>query len=184
MNQIDEKVILPDSPEAASIKTVTGWVSRTGRFWGDDERTARYDGSTHKLCEKCGGLVEQRGYCGPCADKKEVDKYESMQAKPWDGVCMVYSIAAEKYYSDPYEAFDDLEGEDAKIETMMLVLCEPNKIRLFDEDYFSDDLAEDGELPDEIEQAINAFNDALRAAPVLSWWPGNFKLDTSGMETT
>ena len=34
----EKPIIMEDSPEAASIKTVTGWVSRTGRFWGNDER--------------------------------------------------------------------------------------------------------------------------------------------------
>ena len=43
----EKPIIMEDSPEAASIKTVTGWVSRTGRFCGDDERMARFDGSTH-----------------------------------------------------------------------------------------------------------------------------------------
>ena len=43
----EKQIIMEDSPEAASIQTVTGWVSRTGRFWGNDERMARFDGSTH-----------------------------------------------------------------------------------------------------------------------------------------
>ena len=47
MNDI-KQIILPESPEAASVQTVTGWVSRTGRYWGNDERMARYDGSTHR----------------------------------------------------------------------------------------------------------------------------------------
>ena len=47
MNDI-KKIILPESPEAASIQTVTGWVSSNGRYWGNDEHMARYDGSTHR----------------------------------------------------------------------------------------------------------------------------------------
>ncbi len=37
----DDPIILPDSPLAARHRTVTGWVSRDGRFFGDDEQTAR-----------------------------------------------------------------------------------------------------------------------------------------------
>ena len=47
----DKSVIMYDSPEAASIKTITGWVSSAGRFWGDNEHMARYDGSTHMKCK-------------------------------------------------------------------------------------------------------------------------------------
>lgn len=62
------EMILASSPEAASIQTVTGWVARDGRFWGDDERMARYCGSTHSICEKnpAHGPVENRSYCEAC----------------------------------------------------------------------------------------------------------------------
>ena len=43
-NKEPEKIVTYDSAEAASIQTVTGWVSRSGRFWGNDEHMARYDG--------------------------------------------------------------------------------------------------------------------------------------------
>lgn len=42
-NKEPEKIIPYDSAEAASIQNVTGWVSRSGRFWGNDEQMARYD---------------------------------------------------------------------------------------------------------------------------------------------
>jgi hypothetical protein len=37
MNNKIEKIVMMDSDEAASIKTVTGWVARDGLFWGNDE---------------------------------------------------------------------------------------------------------------------------------------------------
>ena len=39
-NKEPEKIVPYDSSEAASIQTVTGWVSRSGRFWGNDEHMA------------------------------------------------------------------------------------------------------------------------------------------------
>lgn len=48
----DKKRILYDSPEAASVQTVTGWVSSRGMFCGNDEHMARHHGSTHRVCEK------------------------------------------------------------------------------------------------------------------------------------
>jgi len=50
-NKEPEKIVPYDSAEAASIQTVTGWVSRSGRFWGNDEHMARYDGCTHRKCD-------------------------------------------------------------------------------------------------------------------------------------
>lgn len=84
----DKKIIMEDSPEAASIKTVTGWVSSTGRFWGDDERMARFDGSTHKRCD-CGAVIAHRSYCRACSDRKEAEKWEAMPEAEWDGVAML-----------------------------------------------------------------------------------------------
>ncbi len=49
-----EQIVLNTSDEAASIKTVTGWIDRYGRFWGDYERIARYSGCTHVACSECG----------------------------------------------------------------------------------------------------------------------------------
>ena len=40
-NKEPEKIVPYDSAEAASIQTVTGWVSRSRRFWGDDEHMAQ-----------------------------------------------------------------------------------------------------------------------------------------------
>ena len=41
-----EQIIAYDSAEAASIQTVSGWVSRAGRFFGNDEHMARHDVTT------------------------------------------------------------------------------------------------------------------------------------------
>ena len=37
---VEKKIIMRESDEAASIKTVTGWVSSDGRWWGDHEAEA------------------------------------------------------------------------------------------------------------------------------------------------
>lgn len=78
------EMILASSPEAASIQTVTGWVSRGGRFWGDDEHMARYCGSTHRLCEANPehGPVENRSYCEACHAEKNETKWQAMPKAP------------------------------------------------------------------------------------------------------
>jgi len=58
--------VLYASDEAAQLVTVTGWRSRTGRFYGSDEHLARWDGCTHQICE-CGAEMP-RGFtkCNTC----------------------------------------------------------------------------------------------------------------------
>ena len=171
------EVILPESPQAASIQTVTGWVSRGGQFWGNDERTARVVGSTHRLCE-CGEIIEQRSYCRKCADKRRKEKFLAMKRVPWDGVSMLYSEANDKYYSDPEEAQEDLDDEET-LDVLRLVICKPNYASL-DEDDFSDLLPDDGygdcDPPQHLLDAIEAFNADMKSSP-LSWSPGNEALD-------
>lgn len=51
---MSETMILPSSDEAAQQVTVTGWRSREGLFYGNDERIARWAGATHVECSECG----------------------------------------------------------------------------------------------------------------------------------
>lgn len=76
-NKEPEKIVPYDSAEAASIQTVTGWVSRSGHFWGNDEHMARYDGCTHRKCDACETLIPVRGYtiCDQCREAKEIEKW-------------------------------------------------------------------------------------------------------------
>jgi hypothetical protein len=58
------------------------------------------------------------------------------------------------------------------VEDLRLIVCEPNYVREIDNDYFFDELAEDGYIPGEVEEAMDAFNKAV-AGIVLSWSPGS-----------
>ena len=61
-------IIMYDAPEAASLKTVTGWVSADGRFFGSNEDLARYSGATHRRCEVSPEhkIYEVNSYCKEC----------------------------------------------------------------------------------------------------------------------
>jgi hypothetical protein len=179
MNDI-KQIILPESPEAASVQTVTGWVSRTGRYWGNDERMARYDGSTHRKCE-CGEIIKQRSYCKTCNEKRELDKFLAMEKKPWDGTAMLYSLLNDEYYNSPELAFDYAEENGLTNEDLQLIICEPNYAKEIDSSYWSDDLPEDGEN-DVLETAIKELNQAIKGE-ILSWSAGDFALDLTDLHT-
>jgi len=170
----EPKTVLYDSPEAASVQTVTGWVDRHGRFWGNDEHMARWCGATHEKCPKCGAVKGMRSYCEPCHKAAETEKWLAMPREPWDGVAMLYSEAHDRYFSDIEEVADYCNDSESNVEALRLIICKPNMARPIEpEDHFIDDLPEDGELPVALQEAFAALNDAILACKEpLSWSPG------------
>lgn len=171
----ESPTVLYDSPEAASIQTVTGWVDRHGRFWGGDEHMARWSGATHQKCPGCGAIKELRSYCEPCRQAKQIEKWQAMPREPWDGVSMLYSEAADCYFSDLDELASHCEETGATPEALRLVICKPNLARPIDpEDFYTDDLPEDGDLPLVLQEAFNTLNNTIRACvEPISWSPGD-----------
>jgi hypothetical protein len=173
-----DKVILPTSPEAAKLVTVTGWVSRDGHFFGDDaqaEEIARYAGCTHLLCSAgCGKVVSKGSYtnCQECRAKAADEQYAKHKRAEWDGETPIYSERFGKclFDSDAVECLMDDEG--CSFDDLRPMICEPNKVGILESDNWCDDLPEDsdGELPDELQAAVDVFNEAVKDV-VLSWSP-------------
>lgn len=179
-----EQVVLASSPEAASIQTITGWVSRGGRYWGNDERMARYEGATHTSCA-CGQTISKHYvYCDACKEKLEIDKFNAMERKPWDGTAMLYADASDQYFGSVDEAEEYAEEQDISLADLRLIICEPNYATQIDPiDHFCDDLPEDGDLPAELHAAFDNLNKAIKACSTpLSWSPGKYALDISTLE--
>ena len=172
---MNEKMIFPDDPEAAKEMTVTGWVSRHGRFLGRDERSARWDGCTHVHCSNCGKpVIRMYTKCNECRDKIELANFEKLSKFDWDGKSMLYSEVLDKYFATPDEAEEELEYDEHEGLTMQdlrLVICEPVYARFIDNDIWCDDLPEDTDVPDKLNEAIDVFNKSIDGI-LLSWEPG------------
>lgn len=170
----EEKIIHYDSQEAAQFQTgLSGWVDRYGRFWGNDEHMARWSGCTHLNCTKCGEQIEVRSYCRSCSHKTDVERYLSMPKQEWYGEEYLYSMSYDKYIYSNEELFDFLAETNTSPEDLMLVICEPNYLSQINSDYWCDDLTEDGDLPGNVESALEALNKAIRDAGPASYSPGN-----------
>ena len=176
---MSDEIVMPDSEDAAQYRTgIKGWVSRHGIYYGDgpqSEQAARYAGCTHVQCSQCSAPTPKPyTKCGDCRALAEAARYEAMPRAEWDGKAMLYSEARDQYYSTPDDAAEDLE-DDQTLADLRLVICEPNCVRQIKPDYCCDDLPEDGDVPDEVAEAMEAFNEAV-AGIVLSWSPGKTAL--------
>lgn len=167
-------IILRDSDEAASIKTVTGWVSSNGRFWGNDEHMARFDGATHTKCKNNSDhpIHDIHGYCEVCHEEKRQAVFAAMERREWNDEPLVI-FDTDTYFFDIDSLVDYCEEHEVKATDLQLVICEPNYPREIDgSDRFIDDLPEDGELPCDIQAAFDLLNEVIRESAPLSWSQG------------
>ena len=180
------QIILPCSPLAATRQTVTGWVSRDGFFYGDgdsNERTARYAGSTHSECRECGAVCSKNyTLCNSCKATTDAAAYAALPRAPWGGQ-MLYSEARDEYFNEVGDAIDALD-DGQTLADLWLVLCEPQKPPLLEEDFFADCLPEDGNwnnLPKELQDAADAFNIVASEVKPFAWYPSKVALDLTGL---
>lgn len=178
---------MENSDEAATYRTdISGWVSRHGQFFGNDERTARYAGSTHKLCE-CGEVtLHVYGRCNKCEDKKAIENYNKKERRKWDKCSFIYSQEYDKYFGGIKELENFLNEYEKKdrpeIKDFLLVHCDSQNLNEIDEDYWSDLMPDECELPDEIIEALEDFNEIIREQEPVSWVPGNIAVQDFEVE--
>lgn len=171
----EEKIIMFESDEAAQMKTVTGWVSADGRFYGNDERAARYAGSTHSKCE-CGGMVE-KGWtiCETCRHKSAQERYLKLPYKDWDGKVPICLYDGDEYFWDEEKLLDYLYDHELNGSEVQLVFCDPVNYQSIDTETVAGDSHEDWEPSKELEEKIAEFNKYLATLPAHSWFPGKVR---------
>lgn len=179
------EVVMYESDEAATYKKgLSGWVSRDGRFFGQDEHIARYAGSTHKKCD-CGGVTSKHYIiCEKCRAIKADERYQALESKDWGGEPLVIFGTDTYFFSDDifYYLNDLKEGEPAP----QLVICEPI-IAPYIEDYGIDYLPEQwtiGDADPKLEILLAEVNNYIHEnKPILSWQEGKFRTSVSLPET-
>lgn len=173
-----EKLLYSD-PEAARRVTVSGWVDKNGRFYGDNEHMARWSSCTHMICE-CGN-ERKKGWtiCKECRDKKETEKYNALEFKEWDGDTPLYSEGADQYFFGEDEILDHCEEYECSPDDLMLIICRPGYASCVEYDHWHDDLPEGMGLNDvapELAEAVDALNKLIDEKKfILSWFPGKYR---------
>ena len=177
-NHEQETIVPYDSNQAASIQSVTGWVSRLGRFFGNDEHMARSQGCTHIKCDSCQMMTPYVGHkiCPVCQKTEEIKSWQARPKREWGAIIPLYSEDKDVIFitSDGLEDFCHDNGVTP--ESLMLVICDPIYLEEIDPyEHYCDDLPEGEDLPSEIEDAFDALNEAIRKYRTpISWRPGKF----------
>ncbi|WP_054076003.1 hypothetical protein [Comamonas testosteroni] len=169
------KIIMAESDEAASIQTVTGWVSRDGHFWGKDERMARYSGSTHKICDAnpAHGVVEQRSWCRACRAEQMQQRWENMPKEAYSPEAFpLHLYDTDRYFFDAEDLVYWLEENSINPEDARLTKCKPSyPSRIDPNEHFVDILPEDCEVPEDVREAFEKLNEVLKKSEPFSWFP-------------
>lgn len=171
-----EEIVMYDTPEAASIQTVTGWMDRHGRFWGNDEHMARFAGSTHQQCDKNPDhpIRANNSYCEACYEERQQALFLAMERQPWDCETMLAIHNSDTYFQERDDLRDYCLENNVLPEELQLVVCKPTYPREIDGcDHYCDDLPDGGDLPQALQEAFDRLNEVIRASEPLSWFPGD-----------
>lgn len=185
------KPILPESSEAASIREVKGWVSRRGRFFGDDEESARLDGATHLKCPRCEAVnPRDHALCPSCKNQRLVERVEAMSVGDPNG-SPLYSLTLGRYFDASVDVLDHLalevldlsggataEALTKALKALALVVCDPVRIQIVRAEVLEEDIpesedGEDAELAKEIREALDHLNAVIRRAEPVGWRPSS-----------
>ena len=176
----DKEQVLYDSPEAAQFKTgISGWVSRDGRFYADDEHMARWAGSTHRRCDECGTLNETGRGCDVCRNRKLLADFAALPVEKWDGETPLCLFDSDKYFFGE----DILDWLADHPEDVRVCKCKPGYLSRIDTDTWADDLPEEGDLPGQVEEAVAALNKAISEAGPSCWWQDAIAIDVADLRS-
>lgn len=175
MKEQSEKIVLMDSPEAASIQTLTGWVDRQGRYWGNDENQARWCGATHRKCKNKPDehpVHCTHGYCEECHRESRQAKFAEMERVVWAGEPLVI-FDDDQYFFD-IETLADYCWENSVLPSeLKLMICEPNYPPYFDVEQHCEEIIPDGgdcySLPQAVLDAADSLNKAIKESEPVSW---------------
>lgn len=179
MNMKTEKIVMMDSDEAASIQTLTGWVDRQGRFWGNDEYQARWSGATHRKCKNKPDEHPTHGthsYCEECHRESRQAKFATFERAVWAGEPLVI-FDDDQYFFDAESLADYCFEHSLLPSELQLMICEPNYPPEFDLEQHCEEIMPDGDdyycLPQAVRDAAEALNKALKESAPVSWSASN-----------
>jgi hypothetical protein len=178
----EQKIIMFDSPEAAQERTATGWYDRFNQCFGAEERMARWSGCTHVRCSECGTvIVKGQIKCPDCHKKQQIALFNTFPVEKWDGDTPVVIFDTNRYFFGESILDFIADSHPANDTELRICKCEPHYLSLVSADNWCDDLPEDGELPDAVGEAVQALNEAIKAAGPVSWYEDAIAIDVADL---
>lgn len=190
---MEEEIIFPEDDRAAKPaklmvddkEVAVVWISRDGFIHKGEhaEEAARNWGATHLHCEQCGGAARKYNrYCVSCAEEQARTAYRERAKEKWDGTSLIYSEKFNRYYVDPFHAFEDAEEREVAVEDLRLFTCKPVFCDVIDpEDHYIDILPDEGDvddIPEEILTAFEMLNAVIRECKTpVTYYPTEKALD-------
>ncbi len=133
-----------------------------------------------KVCQKCGAdhrMYDVPPLCDKCYEAHQLERFEAMPVVKWDGKAALVVHNSDTYFFDEDTAADYVfENPDARI-----CICDPVYLHEVDPSDWADDMGEDGDLPDEVTEAIGVLNRAIVEAnkQPSCWIEGNERIDNA-----
>jgi len=137
----------------------------------------------------CAIMRQGETRCRSCQAKIDSEKYYALPIADWDGVTPTCDDDHDKYFWDKGQLLDAMfwELEDAtkrgEEPEMHVVICDPQYLHTLDGSEWSDDLADDGELSDDVGAAIDALNVVIKAQGPSCWYSGKQRIDMEPLWT-
>lgn len=175
---MENKIILAEDVEVEKV-TVEMYKVKGDNTKYSTEDSARYAGSTHKLC-KCGNTTDKYYInCSVCRGKNETERYDKLEYKEWDTTTPLCIYGSDTYFFDIDSIYEYAEENEEEVSELKLVICQPNYLHEISEDYWQDIFPENwDEIADgnkEFSQKLKEFNEIIRQQPPFSWGEGNYK---------
>ena len=172
----EKEIVLTSDSNAAELVTVTGWKSRHGRFYGEDERSARYDGATHARCD-CGNITEKHyTACKDCRHKADVERFNARPFQEWDGEQPVCTWDGDRYFFTIEDLLDYMVDEELK--TIDLLLCDPEPVPEVNLEQWNQSIPEETRLEEyypELVKKVEELNQYIRSLPPTMYYPGKIR---------
>jgi hypothetical protein len=165
---------------------IKGWVGPDGRYYGDDERLARWANCDLVTCSMDGcvnSVNKTYTVCDACLEKSDIDKWKvAEKRKPMPEDRYFYSDYLDKYYGDLEEAQDEAEEVGVSIADLRLYHCQRARSPEIDLHDLVADLTPDGMEPwelltDEIILAAENLNRLLAEHKFDSFSPTKIAVD-------
>ena len=174
--KVRDKPIILEAEADVEYKQVSGWVTKDGYFFGEDEERARLHTATHKKClrDSTHPIFTKNSYCQVCYQLARDAKYESMEVVEWDGESYLTVFDDDKFFRD-YETLNDYAEElGVAVDDLKLIICEKVGIPQIDVAIWDDLVEEYDMIPSEILYALEHLNQIIEDhGSDVMWQQGN-----------